>query len=96
MEDIEMTKTQLIAKVATDTGISKKTVGEVYDALISGATETLANGEAIQLSGFGSFEVKEKAAYTARNPKTNEPVEMPASKRISFTASKVLKEKVNQ
>lgn len=91
-----MTKAQLIAKIADETGISKKTVGEVYDALLVSATDALASCDSVQLFGFGAFTVKEKAAYTARNPKTNEPVEMPASKRVTFTASKNLKAKVNQ
>ena len=91
-----MTKTQLIAQIAAETGISKKTVAEVYEGLYNNVCEALAKGDSVTLSGFGVFSVKEKAAYTARNPKTNEPVEMPASKRLSFAASKVLKEKINQ
>lgn len=91
-----MTKTQLIAKAAEKTGISKKTVAEVYDALYDGVLEALAADEDVTISGFGVFSVKEKAAYTARNPKTNEPVAMPASKRLAFSASKVIKEKINQ
>ena len=91
-----MTKTQLIANAAEKTGISKKTVAEVYDALYAGFCEALTSGEDVTISGFGVFSVKEKAAYTARNPKTNEPVEMPASKRLAFSASKVIKEKINQ
>ena len=77
-----MTKTQLIAKAAKETGLSQKNVAQVYDALMAAACETLANGEAIQISGFGSFAVKQKAAYTARNPKTNEPVAIPAARRV--------------
>lgn len=90
-----MTKTQLIAKAAKETGLSQKNVAQVYDALMNAACETLANGETVQISGFGSFAVKQKAAYTARNPKTNAPVEIPAARRVTFTASKVLKEKIN-
>ncbi len=90
-----MTKTQLIALAAQKSGISKKTATLVCDALLDSLCEELIAGESVQISGLGVFSVKEKAAYTARNPKTNTPVEMPVTKRISFSASKVLKEKVN-
>ena len=90
-----MTKTQLIEKAAKDAGLTKKSLSEAYDALLAAAIDALVAGDALQLSGFGAFTVKEKAAHTARNPKTNETVELPASRRVSFAASKVLKEKLN-
>lgn len=91
-----MTKAQLIAKTAERCGISQKDAALVCNALFDTAIDTLKSGEPLHLSGFGVFSVKEKEAYTARNPKTNTPVEMPASRRITFTASKVLKEKINE
>ncbi len=91
-----MTKTQLIALAAQRSGVSKKTAMQVCDAMFDSLCEELIAGETVQISGLGVFTVKEKAAYMARNPKTNTPVQMPATKRISFSASKVLKEKVNE
>jgi DNA-binding protein HU-beta len=55
----------------------------------------LVAGEGVQLVGFGGFSVKDVAARTGRNPKTNEVVEIPASRRVTFSASKTLKDKVN-
>ena len=91
-----MTKSQWIARVAKQTGLTKKTVTLACDALLTAAGDAFAEGEDLHLSGFGVFSVKEKAQYTARNPKTNERVEMPSSRRVTFTASKLLKEKINE
>ena len=90
-----MTKSQWIEQVAKETGLTKKSVALICDALLSSASDAFAEGESLHLSGFGVFTVKEKAEYTARNPKTNERVAMPSSRRITFTASKLLKEKIN-
>ena len=89
-----MNKAELIAKAATDAGMTKKSISLALDALMEAAQATLSNGEELHISGFGVFTVKTKDAYVARNPKTNEPVQMPTTKRITFTASKVLKEKI--
>lgn len=90
-----MTKTQLIEKAAKENGLTKKNVAEVYEALAKAIEDTLAAGESIQFSGFGAFNVKTKEAHVARNPKTNESVQIPATRRLTFSASKVLKEKLN-
>ena len=90
-----MTKAQLIARVAAELGMSRKRVAGVCDAFLDELGNSLANGEEIHLSGFGVFTVKQKEAYTARNPKTGDSVEIPASNRINFAASKILKEKIN-
>ena len=91
-----MTKTQLIEKVAKENGISKRAVAEMYDAITGAIASTLIEGEDVQLSGFGLFSVRVVNARTGRNPKTNEPVQIPTTRRISFVASKVLKEKMNE
>ena len=90
-----MTKTQLIDKIAKDTDLTKKQAAEAVDAVITAMQDALVAGEGIQLVGFGGFSVKEVAARTGRNPRTNEVVEIPASRRVTFSASKTLKDKVN-
>ena len=91
-----MTKTQLIDKIAQECGQTKKATAEFTDAFFDVLAGVLADGESVQISGFGSFNVKQVAARTGRNPKTNEPVQIPETRRISFVASKVLKEKMNE
>ena len=90
-----MTKTQLIDKIAKDTELTKKQATEAVDAMIAAMQDALVAGEGVQLVGFGGFSVKDVAARTGRNPKTNETVEIPASRRVTFSASKTLKDKVN-
>ena len=90
-----MTKTQLIDKIAKDTDLTKKQATEAVDAMIAAMQDALVAGEGVQLVGFGGFSVKDVAARTGRNPKTNEAVEIPASRRVTFSASKTLKDKVN-
>ncbi|MBQ7334903.1 MAG: HU family DNA-binding protein [Clostridia bacterium] len=91
-----MTKTQLIEKIAKENEMTKKQVTEVVDAWIAAVEDTLAAGDSVQLAGFGAFTVKEIAAHTGRNPRTNEAVEIPASRRVTFSASKTLKDKLNE
>ena len=91
-----MTKTQLIEKIAKENEIPKKQVEQVVNAFLSSMEDSLIAGESIQISGFGTFSVKEKAAYTGRNPRTNEPVQIPASKKVGFSTGKTLKDKINE
>jgi len=91
-----MTKSQWIEKTAKKTGMSKKDVAAAYDALFDVFEETLVAGESVQITGFGTFAVREKAAYTARNPKTGAPVEIAASRRVVFLPGKTLKDKINE
>ena len=90
-----MTKNQIIELVAKETGMTKKSVAEVFDAISATVDNALVAGESVQISGFGIFSVKQKDAYTGRNPKTGEPVEIAASRRVTFSASKTLKDKLN-
>lgn len=90
-----MTKNQIIELVAKQTGMTKKSVAEVLDAVAVTVDNALVAGESVQIAGFGSFSVKQKDAYTGRNPKTGEPVEIAASRRVTFSASKTLKDKLN-
>lgn len=90
-----MNKQQLVDAVAQNTGMTKKDSVAAVSAILDVITETLASGEDVKITGFGSFEVKTREARTGRNPKTGAPVEIPASKYVSFSAGSVLKEKVN-
>ena len=90
-----MNKLQLTEAVAQKAGMPKNKAAEAVNAVLDVIVETLAAGEDVKITGFGSFEVKERAARTGRNPKTGEAVEIPASKYVAFSAGSQLKDKVN-
>ena len=90
-----MTKAELINAVAQKTELSKKDSEKAVVAVIDAISETLAAGEKVALVGFGTFEVKERAAREGINPRTKETIHIPASKAPKFKAMKSLKEKVN-
>lgn len=89
-----MNKTELIAAVAEKTGMSKKDTEAVVAATLATITETLGQEEKVQLMGFGSFEVKKRAARMGRNPLSKEAIEIPASTTPVFKAGKALKDAV--
>lgn len=91
-----MTKSDLIAAVATKLGSSKKDSDKAVSAVLASVTEALANGESVQLVGFGTFEVKTRAERKGINPRTGEEITIPASKLPSFKAGKALKEAVSE
>lgn len=91
-----MNKAELIAAVAEKAGMSKKDSEKVLTALLEEITAALKNGEKVQLVGFGSFEVKERAARKGRNPQTKSEIIIPASKLPVFKAGKALKDEVAQ
>ncbi len=91
-----MNKTQLIEVVARESGLKKKDAENAVNAVLSAVETALADGEKVQIAGFGTFEVKERAERVGRNPATRETITIPASKHPAFTAGKALKEKVNQ
>ncbi len=91
-----MNKAELVAAVAAKTGETKKAAEASVDAFVSVVKETLSKGEKIQLVGFGSFEVRKRAARKGRNPQTKEEIKIPASKAPVFKAGKQLKELVNK
>lgn len=90
-----MNKAELIAAVAAKTGDTKKVAEASVNALVEVITEALAEGEKVQLVGFGSFEVRKRAARKGRNPQTKEEIKIPASKAPVFKAGKALKDLVN-
>ncbi|AVH63825.1 MULTISPECIES: HU family DNA-binding protein [unclassified Nostoc] len=89
-----MNKGELVDAVAAKTNITKKQADEVISAFLSVVTEAVANGEKVTLIGFGSFERRERSEREGRNPKTNEPMTIPATKVPAFSAGKQFKEKV--
>jgi len=90
-----MNKAELIAVVADQAGLSKADAGKAVEAVLSGITGALASGESVSLIGFGTFSVAERGPRTARNPRTGETIEVPASKAPKFKAGKALKDAVN-
>lgn len=91
-----MNKAELINAVAEKAGLSKKDAELAVNATIESITDALTKGDKVQLVGFGGFEVKERAARMGRNPKTREPISIPASKMPVFKAGKALKDAVSK
>ena len=90
-----MNKTDLINVVAAEAGLSKKDSEAAVNAAIDAIVEALKTGDKVQLIGFGTFDVKTRAARTGRNPRTGETLEIAASKNIGFSAGKALKDAIN-
>ena len=90
-----MNKTQFIDAIVEKSGLKKKEAEAALNAMTDVIAEALKAGDKIQLVGFGTFEVKERAAREGRNPKTGETIKIAASKHPAFTAGKALKDKVN-
>ncbi|PGT60976.1 DNA-binding protein [Bacillus cereus] len=90
-----MNKTELITQVAVKTELKKSQASLAVDTLLESIQQALQNGDNVQLLGFGTFEVRERAAREGRNPSTGESLIIPAKKAPAFKAGKVLKEAVN-
>lgn len=89
-----MNKTELIAITAENAGMTKKDTERVLNAAIDAITASLVKGEKVQLSGFGTFEIKDREARIGRNPHTREAIDIPATRVPTFKASKALKDTV--
>ena len=90
-----MNKLELVNAMSKKTGATKKSTEANINAFIEVVTDALVKGDKIQLVGFGSFEVRERAARKGRNPQTGLEIKIPASKSPAFKAGKALKDKVN-
>jgi len=90
-----MNKTELVAAMAEQTDLSKKDAEKALKAFTDVVAEELRKGEKIQLVGFGTFEVAERAAREGRNPQSGKPMKIEASKAPKFKAGKALKNMVN-
>ena len=91
-----MNKGELIAKIAEESKLTKKAAEAALDAFVSSVTGALKKGDKVQLVGFGTFEVRKRAARKGRNPQTKAEIKIPASKAPVFKAGKALKETVNK
>ena len=90
-----MNKSQMIKVAAEKSELTQKQVAEAWSLIEETILEALVAGEKIQLSGFGTFEVRERAERAGRNPKTGEVVTVPACKYLAFVSAKAVKEKLN-
>ncbi|MCG8348012.1 MAG: HU family DNA-binding protein [Chloroflexales bacterium] len=89
-----MQKTDFIKAVAEKTGVSQKETKQVIDAALDVIAETLSKGEKVTLTGFGTFEVRNRQAREGVNPQTREKISIPATKTPGFSASSTLKDAV--
>ena len=90
-----MNKHELVSAIAQNAELSKKDAENALSAALNAITKALTEGEKVQLVGFGTFEVRERAARTGKNPRTGEAIEIAASKVPAFKAGKALKDVVN-
>ena len=90
-----MTKTELIAAVAEKAGLTKKDADRVVSATFETIAQALADGDKVQVSGFGIFDTKKREARTGLNPRTKETIQIPASTQPVFKAGKALKDSLN-
>jgi len=90
-----MNKSELIDAIALSADISKAAAGRALDATLEAIAESLRDGEPINLVGFGTFQVKDRAARAGRNPQTGETIQIKASRVPGFKAGKALKDAVN-
>jgi len=91
-----LNKSELVSRVAESAGLSKKDSEKAVGAVLDAISSSLAKGDKVQLIGFGTFEVRKRAARTGRNPKTGEEIKISSSKVPAFKAGKALKDKVNK
>lgn len=90
-----MNKVDLVSAVAKQAELSKKDAGLAVEAVFDAISEALEKGDKVQLIGFGTFDVSERAAREGRNPRTGETMKIAASKALRFKAGKALKDRVN-
>ena len=91
-----MTKAEIVTAIAEKSGLTKKDSEKALAAFIDTVTDTLSKGESIQLVGFGTFEVRERAARTGINPRSKEKIEIAATKVPAFKAGRALKDAVSK
>ncbi len=89
-----MTKNELVRELADDFELPRKQVGEMVESILDKMTDVLKSGDKVQLTPFGQFKIRDRAARVARNPQTGEPVNVPAKRVLKFIPGKPLKEAV--
>jgi len=90
-----MNKGELIDAVGSRTGLAKADATRAVESVLETITHALKSGDAVAIAGFGTFVVKQRAARSGRNPRTREPIQIPASQVPGFKAGKALKDAVN-
>lgn len=90
-----MNKTELVDSIASKTELSKSQAKKALEAVLETISESLADGQPVQLVGFGTFKVSHRNARKGRNPQTKQEIEIPAATVPAFSAGKALKQKVN-
>ena len=90
-----MNKSELVAKVAADAGLSQADAGRAVEAALDAIARTLSAGDEARIAGFGSFAVSSRDARTGRNPRTGESIQVKASRSVRFRPAKALKDAVN-
>ncbi len=96
MEVEKMTKAELINAIAEKSELTKKDAEKALNAVVTSITDALADGDKVQIVGFGTFEVRERSAKEAINPRTKEKIKVPAKKAPAFKAGKALKDAVDK
>lgn len=91
-----MTKAELINAIAEKGGLTKKDAEKSLNAVVASITDALVKGDKVQIVGFGTFEVRERSAKEAINPRTQQKIKVPARKAPAFKAGKALKDAVNK
>ena len=89
-----MTKSELVRELAEEHELPRRQVAELVEAILEKITTVLKSGDKVQLTPFGQFRIRDRAARIARNPQTGEPVNVPAKRVLKFTAGRTLKEAV--
>jgi DNA-binding protein HU-beta len=89
-----MTKNELARELADDFELPRRQVAELLDGILDRITQVLKSGDKVQLTPFGQFKIRDRAARVARNPQTGEPVNVPAKRVLKFIAGRSLKEAV--
>lgn len=92
---MRMNKSDLVDHAASSTGMTKNDVMKVLDGVLGAISDAVRNGDQVNLSGFGTFERRDRAARTGRNPQTGESLEVAASKAPAFKPAKAFKDAVN-
>ena len=90
-----MNKSDLVSAIADNSGLSKADAARALNATTGAITSAMASGDGVQLTGFGSFVVRARAARSGRNPQTGATIQIKASNTLPFKAGKLLKESVN-
>lgn len=96
VKENDMNKLDIIKEVADETGLTQKEVSLVVDGFVSSIIRELKKGEEVNVAGFGKFVVKNRAKRTSINPRTKQPIEVPASKAPTFRAGKQFKDAINK